>query len=90
MPPDSMENTLILGKIESRSRSRQQRIRWLNSITDSMDMSFSKLQEGVKDRGAWEATVHAVTESDITWQLSNNNNMLTSASSFSETKRQVI
>ena len=82
--------TPILEKIEGKRRKGPQRMRWLNSITDSMDMSFSKLQEGVKDRGAWEATVHAVTESDITWQLSNNNNMLTSASSFSETKRQVI
>ena len=63
MPPDSLENTLIMGKIESRSRSRQQRMRWLNRLTDSVDMSFSKLQEIVKDRGAWEATVHGVTKS---------------------------
>ena len=63
MPPDSLENTLIMGKIESRSRSRQQRMRWLNRLTDSMDMSFSKLQDIVKDRGAWEATVHGVTKS---------------------------
>ena len=63
MPPDSLENTLIMGKIESRSRSRQQRMRWLNRLTDSVDMSFSKLQEIVKDRGAWEAIVHGVTKS---------------------------
>ena len=63
MPPDSMENTLILGKIESRSRSRQQRMRWLNSITDSMDMNLRKVWEIVKDRGDWRAAVHGVANS---------------------------
>ena len=60
---DSFEKTLMLGKIEGRRRSGHQRIRWLYSITDSMDMGLSKLQEIVKDREAWCAAVHAVTKS---------------------------
>ena len=53
----------MLGKIESRRRRRQQRMRWLDSITDSMDMNLSKLQEIVKDRKGWRAAVHAVAKS---------------------------
>ena len=60
---DSFEKTLMLGKIEGRRRRRQQRMRWLNGITELLDMSLSKFQELVRDREAWRATVHGVTNS---------------------------
>ena len=66
---DSLGTSLMLGKIEGRKRRGQQRIRWLDGITDSLDMNLNKLWETVEDRGAWHATVHGVTKSQT--QLSN-------------------
>ena len=62
---DSLEKTLMLGKIEDKRRSRWSRMRWLDSITDSMDMSLSKLREIVKDREVWYVAVHGITKNQI-------------------------
>ena len=68
---DSLEKTLMLRKIESRRRSGQQRMKWLDGITNSVDTNMSRLREMVKDRGTWCAAVHGVTKS---WTLNNKNN----------------
>ena len=62
---NSLKETLMLGKIAGKRRRGQQRMRWLDSINDSMDMSLSKFREIVKDREAWRATIHGIAESDM-------------------------
>ena len=70
---DSLEKTLMLQKIEGRRRRGQQRMRWFDGITNTMDMNLSKLQETVRDREAWHAALHGAKELDMTLRLKNNN-----------------
>ena len=76
---NSLEKTLMLGKIEDKRRRGRQSVKWSDSITDSMDMNLRKLQEIVEERGAWHAAVHGAAESDTTQQLNNNSHQIESA-----------
>ena len=71
-----MEKILILGKVEGKSRRGQQRMKWLDGITDSVNMNLGELQEMVRDREAWHAAVHEVKKSETTWQLNNSINLV--------------
>ena len=73
---DWLDRTPILGKIEGRRRRGQQRMRWLEGITDSIDMNLSKLPEMVRDREAWHGAIHGITEANTTWWLNNNKNIV--------------
>ena len=70
---DSLEKTLMLGKTEGKRRRGQQRMKWLDGITDATDVNLGKLWEMVRDREVWHAAVHGVAKSRVTGQLNNNN-----------------